>query len=856
MSEAGPHDELALPQMEKMIADFDWSATPLGPIDDWPQSLTSITSFLILSPLPIVLLWSLDGVMIYNDAYAKFAGDRHPRLLGSNVREGWPEIANFNDHVIGTGLAGRSLSLRNQELTLHRSGKPELVSMNLDYSPVNGDDGRPAGVIAIVVETTEKMRTEARLKFLDSLARETVQDIDADETLAKTTRMTAQYLGVSNCAYADMDEDQDGFTIRGDWNAPGTPTIVGHYQLADFGKMAVQELSAGRPLIVNDNATEIDLDEAAAFQALGIAATICMPLVKNGRLTALMAVHSKTPRTWSENDLAVISEVTERAWANVERVGVQAELRASEENFRTLARAMPNHVWTSPPDGMLDWFNERVYAYSGVVPGTLNGEGWTKIVHPDDIEAAGKRWAEALESGQTYEAEFRLRRADGEWRWHIARAVPIKGEFGQVVRWIGTNTDIQEQKEVTETLANVNLTLEQRVAERTGELMQTAEALRQSQKMEAVGQLTGGIAHDFNNLLGGIGGALEMIDRHLRGHTVSRIERYIDGAQDSVRRAASLTQRLLAFSRRQTLDPKPTDINQLVVGLEELIRRTVGPGIALEVVAADDLWLTRVDPAQLESALLNLAINARDAMPEGGRIRIETANHHCDEIIAATRDLETGDYLAICVADTGTGMTPDVVARAFDPFFTTKPIGKGTGLGLSMVHGFVRQSGGQVAIQSVVDRGSTISLYLPRYQGEIVAEPEDVARDPAEGGRGETILLIDDEEMIRMTAGETLRDAGYRVIEAGDGPSGLALVDSETRIDLLVTDVGLPGGLNGRQVADAARTRRPDLKILFITGYAEYSAIGEAHLDRDMGLIPKPFSTAVLTERVKEMLDR
>lgn len=325
MSEAGLHDEPAPPQMEKLIADFDWSATPLGPIDDWPQSLTSITSFLILSPLPIVLLWSLDGVMIYNDAYAKFAGDRHPRLLGSNVREGWPEIANFNDHVIGTGLAGRSLSLRNQELTLHRSGKPELVSMNLDYSPVNGDDGRPAGVIAIVVETTEKMRTEARLKFLDSLARETVQDIDADETLAKTTRMTAEYLGVSNCAYADMDEDQDGFTIRGDWNAPGTPTIVGHYQLADFGKMAVRELSAGRPLIVNDNATEIDPDEAATFQALGIAATICMPLVKNGRLTALMAVHSKTPRTWSENDLAVISEVTERAWANVERVGVQAE---------------------------------------------------------------------------------------------------------------------------------------------------------------------------------------------------------------------------------------------------------------------------------------------------------------------------------------------------------------------------------------------------------------------------------------------------------------------------------------------------------------------------------------------------
>ncbi len=843
------------PGMSRRIADFDWASTQLGPIDSWPQSLRAITDFLIRSPVPIVLLWGEDGVMIYNDAYSEFAGGRHPQLLGSKVREGWPEVADFNDHVMRTGLAGEPLSYQNQQLTLLRSGRPELVSMNLDYSPVTGDDGKPAGVIAIVVETTAKVRTEARLNFLDQLARETVRTNDADDILAATTRMTAEHLGVTNCAYADMDEDQDGFTIRGDWVAPGGMSIVGHYRLADFGKLAVRELGAGRPLIINDNLKEIEPEEAATFQAIGISATICMPLLKNGRLTALMAIHHRDPRIWSDEDLAVIGEVTERAWANVERVGVEAVLRASEENFRTLARAMPNHVWTAPPDGMLDWFNEQVYAFSGAEAGTLDGEGWVTMVHPDDVETAGGRWAEALESGQTYEAEFRLRRADGAWRWHIARAVPIKGEYGQVVRWIGTNTDIHDQKEVAEALADGNAMLEQRVAERTVELLETAEALRQSQKMEAVGQLTGGIAHDFNNLLGGIGGALEMIERHFGGARIERIERYIDGAQDSVRRAASLTQRLLAFSRRQTLDPKPTDVNQLVGGLEELIRRTVGPSIELEIVKASDLWPTRVDPAQLESALLNLAINARDAMPDGGRIRIETANHHCDEAIAAKRDLETGDYLAVCVADTGTGMEPDVVARAFDPFFTTKPIGKGTGLGLSMVHGFVRQSGGQVAIESAVGQGTSVSLYLPRYQGTIEVEPVK-ARDAVEGGQGETILLIDDEEMIRMAASESLRDAGYQVIEAGDGPSGLAQIDSGTRIDLMVTDVGLPGGLNGRQVADAARGRRPELKVLFITGYAEHSALGEAHLDHGMGLITKPFSNAILTERVKEMLAR
>ncbi len=844
------------PDMARRIESFDWSSTSLGPIDGWPQSLRAITAFLTRSPTPIVLLWGSDGVMIYNDAYSEFAGGRHPQLLGSKVREGWPEVAEFNDHVMREGLAGRSLSFTNQEMTLYRSGKPEQVWMNLDYSPVQDDDGANAGVIAIVVETSDGVRAERRLKFLDHLSRATLLSSNADEVLANTTRLTASHLGVSRCAYADMDDDENGFTIRGDYSTPGLASTVGHYRLADFGERAVHKLGAGEPFIIRDVGAEVEPEAAATFRSIGIEAIICMPLVKSGRLTALMAIHNDRPRDWSDDDLAVIREVTERAWVNVERVGFEAILRASEENFRTLARAMPNHVWTAPPDGLLDWFNERVYAFSGASEGTLDGEGWTAMVHPDDLAIAGGRWADAIKVGETYEAEFRLRRADGQWRWHIARAVPIKGEYGQVVRWIGTNTDIQDQKEITEALANVNATLEQRVEERTSELIQTAEALRQAQKMEAVGQLTGGIAHDFNNLLGGISGALEMIDRHLRGNTVNRIERYIDGAQDSVRRAASLTQRLLAFSRRQTLDPKPTDVNRLVSGLEELIRRTVGPSITLEIAAASDLWLTRVDPAQLESALLNLAINARDAMPDGGRIRIETANHHCDEAIAARRDLETGDYLAICVADQGSGMSPDVVARAFDPFFTTKPIGKGTGLGLSMVHGFVRQSGGQVSIDSVVGAGTTISLYLPRFEGAIDAADGEGPRESIESGHGETILLIDDEEMIRMAASELLREAGYRVIEAGDGPSGLALVQSEARIDLLVTDVGLPGGLNGRQVADAARTRIPDLKILFITGYAEYSALGEAHLDSGMGLITKPFSTVVLTDRVKEMLDR
>jgi CheY-like chemotaxis protein len=325
--------------------------------------------------------------------------------------------------------------------------------------------------------------------------------------------------------------------------------------------------------------------------------------------------------------------------------------------------------------------------------------------------------------------------------------------------------------------------------------------------------------------------------------------------QSSVRRAAALTQRLLAFSRRQTLDPKPTDVNRLVGGMEELIRRTVGPGVELEVIGAGGLWPTRIDAPQLENSLLNLCINARDAMPDGGRLTIETANKWLDERAAKERELQPGQYISLCVTDTGTGMPPDVVSRVFDPFFTTKPIGQGTGLGLSMVYGFVRQSGGQVRIYSEVGKGTTMCLYLPRYLGALEPAEAEESEGPAPLGDGETVLVIDDEPTVRMLVVEVLEEHGYAAIEVGDGPAGLKILESDARIDLLITDVGLPGGLNGRQVADAARLTRPNLKVLFITGYAENAAVGNGHLDPGMEVITKPFSMAALGAKIRDLID-
>ncbi|MDU6241418.1 MAG: PAS domain-containing protein, partial [Bradyrhizobium sp.] len=387
-------------------------------------------------------------------------------------------------------------------------------------------------------------------------------------------------------------------------------------------------------------------------------------------------------------------------------------------------------------------------------------------------------------------------------------------------------------------------------------LREAEEALRQSQKMEAVGQLTGGIAHDFNNLLTGIMGSLEMLQTRLRQGRFSDVDRYVAAAQGASKRAAALTHRLLAFSRRQTLDPKPTDVNRLAMGMEELVRRTVGPQITLEVVTAAGLWPALIDSPQLESALLNLCINARDAMPEGGRITIETANKWLDDRAARERDLPPGQYISLCVTDTGTGMTPDVIEHAFDPFFTTKPIGQGTGLGLSMVYGFARQSGGQVRIYSELGEGTTMCLYFPRhYVGEAEPADPDQRGAPMASSTGQTILVVDDEPTIRMLVMEVLDERGYAVIEAKDGPTGLAALQSNARIDLLITDVGLPGGMNGRQLADAARATRPGLKILFITGYAENAILSSGQLAPGMQVLTKPFDVEALAGRVTEMVE-
>ena len=515
-----------------------------------------------------------------------------------------------------------------------------------------------------------------------------------------------------------------------------------------------------------------------------------------------------------------------------ERRAAEEELRRSEERFRLLVQSVTDYaIYMLDPTGLVSSWNPGAERFKGYAAQEIMGEHFSRFYSEQDREAGIPR--NALETAKRegrFEAEGWRIRKDGSRFWASVIIDAIRNEGGELIGFAKVTRDLTEKREIE-------------------------EQLRQSQKMEAVGQLTGGLAHDFNNLLTGISGSLEMMQVRMAQGRIAEFDRYFMAAQGAVKRAAALTHRLLAFSRRQTLDPKPTNVNRLLNGLEELVRRTVGPGIDVEIVGASGLWPTFIDPNQLENAVLNLSINARDAMPDGGKLTIETANKWFDERAARQQDLPVGQYVSISVSDTGTGMTPDVIAKAFDPFFTTKPIGEGTGLGLSMIYGFARQSGGQVKVYSEVGHGTTMCLYLPRH-AEDAPQDEDIELSPpvVPTGEGEVVLVIDDEPTIRMLVAEVLAESGYAVIEAPDGPAGLKVLESNARIDLLITDVGLPGGMNGRQVADAARVTRPDLKVLFITGYAENAVIGRGRLDNGMYIMTKPFQMEILADRIREII--
>jgi PAS domain S-box-containing protein len=514
---------------------------------------------------------------------------------------------------------------------------------------------------------------------------------------------------------------------------------------------------------------------------------------------------------------------------------------AGERSFRLLVQGVTDYaIFMLDPDGRVANWNAGAARIKGFSEAEILGKHLSSFYTQED-QGAGLP-ARALETARSqgrYESEGWRIRKDGTRFWASAVIDAIRDDTGTLIGFAKITRDLTERREAQL------------------ELEQSREQLFHSQKMEAIGQLTGGLAHDFNNMLTGITGSLELMKVRLAQGRVSDLERYIASAHGAASRAAALTHRLLAFARRQTLDPTPTDPNKLITSMEDMIQRTMGPAIRVDAIRGIGLWPTLCDVNQLENAILNLCINARDAMPDGGHLVIETTNTWVDYRGARERDMEPGQYVSIGVTDTGTGMPPEVLARVFDPFYTTKPIGQGTGLGLSMVYGFAKQSKGQVRIYSEMGAGTTVQIYLPRHRG--TEEDETVAQIPVEAPKveaGETVLVVDDEPSVRMLVTDVLEELGYSAIEAADGATGLKVLRSDVRVDLLITDVGLPGGLNGRQMADAARGSRPHLKVLFITGYAENAAISNGHLDPGMHILPKPFAMDRLADKIRSIVSQ
>ena len=510
-----------------------------------------------------------------------------------------------------------------------------------------------------------------------------------------------------------------------------------------------------------------------------------------------------------------------------------SELRESESRFRLLVEAVTDYaIYMLDPQGCIIKWNPGAERLKGYTAEEILGQHFSRFYTEEDRDGGipAKALATAAGSGK-YETEGWRVRKDGTKFWASVVVEAIRGPESELLGFAKITRDLTSK----------------RAAE---------EQVRQAQKMEAIGQLTGGVAHDFNNLLTIITGNLDILHRRLGERGETQLQRYTTFAMNGAARGSALTHQLLAFSRRQPLDPKAISVNNLITAMSEMIRRTLPENIAVETVLAGGLWATYIDPNQLENSLLNLAVNARDAMPAGGKLTIEAANVFLDDAYANIADISPGQYVGIFVSDTGAGMTPEVLSQAFDPFFTTKDIGQGTGLGLSQVYGFVRQSGGHVRIYSEPGAGTTVRLYLPRLLSSDSHMEIEVAQTRVVRGEGESILVVEDENDVREFVVETLRDLGYRVFDAADGATGLRVLDGNADISLLFTDVGLPGGMTGRQLADEAARRRPALKVLFTSGYARNAIVHHGRLDAGVQLLPKPFAVVDLAAKIRQVLDR
>ncbi len=807
-------------EMGQLTRNHDWAQTPLGMPDKWAQSLQTVVSLVLGSNQAMFVVWGKDHRLLYNDSYAQVLGDKHPAALGEPFLEVFAEIRDDLIPLIETTYSGQSVHMADIMLMIERRGYVEETHFTFSYTPIRDEKGAIWGFFCPLTEITARVLAERRLEEESQRQRRLFERAPGFVAIVNGPEHIFDF---SNQAFAALVGRNNlvGQSVR-----QALPELEGQgfFELLDqVYQSGERVISSGAPIslrrLPNAGMDNRFLD------------FIYEPVRdEDGQITGIFVEGYDVTTAYRSQEALRASERRYIALTQVLReMNDTLEQRVAE---RTVER---DRVWHNcrdllaivGPDGIFRAANPAWSAILGYQPDEVEGRHFLDVVWPEDKELSHQGFDSAVEGIQLTDFEHRCKHRDGTPRW-ICWYTSTGGDSVYAY-----GRDVTNEKLQSETL------------------LKTEEQLRQAQKMEAVGQLTGGIAHDFNNILTGIMGSLELMQMRIAQGRVDSIERYLQTAMKSSQRAAALTHRLLAFARRQPLDPKPVNAGALVYSMEKLIRSTLGEQCLIEFDIEEPLWTTLCDPYQLESAVLNIVINARDAMPKGGKLTLTARNTpHCPD---PQHKMLTDECVMLSIHDTGIGMSADIQQRATEPFFTTKPQEQGTGLGLSMVYGFAKQSEGHLEILSEEGRGTSINIYLPRFEEMVAVESQESELDQAEIRTGLKVLVVEDEGVIRDMAAELLRELNCEVLVAANGLSGLATFRANEGIDLLITDIGLPG-MNGYELAGQAMKAAPDLKVLLITGYAENATQAHGFMRPGMEMLTKPFSVSTLKHRVQRML--